>query len=93
MHNIKLIRKEPELFLKKISHRNANVSLEKILELDNKNRDLIQNKEKLEQEKKIISKNNDKTQFSRSKEISKEIEKFDKLQIKIKYKPIVYALY
>ena len=84
MHNIKLIRKEPELFLKKLSQRNTNVSLEKILELDNKNRELIQNKEKLEQEKKIISKNNDKTQFSRSKEISKEIEKFDKLQIKIK---------
>ena len=85
MHNIKLIRKNPELFLKKLSHRNTNVSLKKILELDNKNRDLIQNKEKLEREKKIISKKNDKTQFSRSKEISKEIEKFDILQMKIKH--------
>ena len=54
------------------------------MDLDKKNRELIQNKEKLEQEKKIISKKQDKSQFSRSKEISKEIEKFDISQIKIK---------
>ena len=84
MHDIKLIRKDPEFFLKKLSQRNANINLEKILELDNKNRDLIQNKEKLEQEKKIISKKKDKSEFSRSKDISKEIEKFDKIQNKIR---------
>ena len=78
MHNIKLIRKEPNFFLKKLSHRNTKVSLENILNLDKKNRELIQNKEKLEQEKKIISKKKDKSQFSRSKEISKEIEKIEK---------------
>ena len=55
MHNIKLIRKEPDFFLKKLEHRNANISLKDILDLDKKNRDLIQNKEKLEQEKKFIS--------------------------------------
>ena len=54
MHNIKLIRKEPNFFLKKLSHRNANISLKNLLDLDKKNRELIQNKEKLEQEKKII---------------------------------------
>jgi seryl-tRNA synthetase len=84
MHNIKLIRKEPDFFLKKISHRNTNISLKNILDLDKKNRELIQSKEKLEQEKKIISKKQDKSQFLRSKEISKKIEELDKSQIKIK---------
>ena len=86
MHNIKLIRKEPDLFFKKLSQRETNVNLKTILDLDKKNRDLIQKKEKLEQEKKIISKKKDKSQFSRSRKISKEIEKFNKSQIKIKNK-------
>ena len=84
MHDIKLIRKEPNIFLKKISHRNVDINLSNILDLDEKNRNLIKNKEKLEQEKKIISKNQDKSRFIRSKEISKQIEDFDKKQIKIK---------
>jgi len=63
MHNIKLIRKEPDFFLKKLGHRNTNISLKSILDLDKKNRKLIQSKEKLEQEKKIISKKKDKRKF------------------------------
>ena len=86
MHSIKLIRKEPDFFLKKIGHRNINIGLKSILDLDKKNRKLIQSKEKLEQEKKIISKKQDKRQFSRSKKISKEIEQFNKSQIKIQNK-------
>jgi len=86
MHNIKYIRKEPELFLKKISCRNINIDLKSLLSLDKKNRDLIQSIEKLEQEKKIISKNQDKSQFSRSKEISKEIEKIEESQKLLKDK-------
>ena len=86
MHSIKLIRKEPDFFFKKLGHRNINISLKSILDLDKKNRELIQSKEKLEQEKKIISKKQDKRQFSRSKKISKEIEKFNKSQIKIQNK-------
>ena len=86
MHNIKLIRKEPDFFLKKLRHRNINISLKSILLLDKKNRKLIQAKEKLEHEKKIISKKKDKSQFARSKKISKEIERFNKSQIKIKNK-------
>ena len=84
MHNIKFIRKESDFFLKKLRHRNKDVNLEGLLDLDIKNRELIQKKEKLEQEKKIISKKHDKSQFSRSKEISKEIEHLNKSQIKIK---------
>ena len=86
MHNIKLIRKEPDFFLKKLGQRNTNVSLQNILDLDKKNRELIQKKEKLEQEKKIISKKKDKSQFSRSKKISKEIQQFNKSQVKLKSK-------
>ena len=86
MHSIKLIRKEPDFFLKKLGHRNTNIGLKSILALDKKNRELIQSKEKLEQEKKIISKKQDKRQFSRSKKISKEIEQFNKSQIKIQNK-------
>jgi len=84
MHNIKFIRRESDFFLKKLKHRNKDVNLEGLLDLDIKNRELIQKKEKLEQEKKIISKKQDKSQFSRSKEISKEIEHLNKSQIKIK---------
>ena len=84
MHDIKLIRKDPDFFLQKLTHRNSNVNIKNLLDLDKKNRELIQTKEKLEQEKKIISKEKDKSQFSRSKEISNEIEKFDKSQIKVK---------
>ena len=84
MHNIKLIRKEPDFFLKKLGQRNIKIGLKSILDLDKKNRELIQSKEKLEQEKKIISKKKDKSQFSRSKEISKKIELLDKTQTKIK---------
>ena len=54
MHNIKSIKQEPELFLKKISHRNSNIDLKSLFNLDKKNRELIQKREKLEQEKKII---------------------------------------
>jgi seryl-tRNA synthetase len=84
MHNIKLIRKDPDFFLKKLRHRNSNINLKNILDLDKKNRELIQTKEKLEQEKKIISKTKDKSQFVKSKEISKKVDQFDQAQNKIK---------
>ena len=72
MHSIKLIRKEPDFFLKKLGHRNINISLKSILDLDKKNRKLIQSKEKLEQEKKIISKKKrQKTIFTVKKNIKR----------------------
>ena len=84
MHEIKLIRKNPDYFVKKISERNTKVDLNQLLDLDKKNRVLIQNKEKLEQEKKIISQKKDKSQFKRSKDISLEIDKIIKEQNVIK---------
>ena len=84
MHNIKLIRNNPELFSKKLSDRNFDIDSKKILDLDKKNRELIQNKEKLEQEKKIISQNKDKSQFEKSKKLSEKISELDIKQSKIK---------
>ena len=77
MHNIKLIRKDPNYFTKKFIERNINIDLKILLDLDKKNRELIQKKENLEQEKKIITKKKDESKFSRSKEISKEIQKIE----------------
>ena len=42
MHDIKLIRKNPDFFSKKISERNVKFDLNNLLKLDNKNRKLIQ---------------------------------------------------
>ena len=56
MHNIKVIRQNFDEFKKKISDRNINIDIDKILLLDKENRDLIQKKENLEKEKKEISK-------------------------------------
>ena len=80
MHDIKTIRKDSKTFLKKISERNVKIDIENLLTLDKKNRELIQSREKLEQEKKIISQKKDKTLFKRSKEASLEIEKINKEQ-------------
>ena len=52
MHNIKDIRKNFEYFSKKIAERNVKLDLKELMDLDETNRELLQNKEKLEQEKK-----------------------------------------
>jgi len=84
MHDIKVIRKNPDSFAKKISQRNTRIDIKNFLSLDEKNRELIQKKEKLEHEKKNISQKKDKSLFKRSKEISKEIDGLNNQQIKIK---------
>ena len=66
MHNIKDIRKNFDEFVNSIKKRNQDLKLENILELDKKNRNLIQNKEILEKEKKDISKSKDKSLFDRN---------------------------
>ena len=84
MYDIKLIRKRPDFFLKKFTERNININLNDLLNLDKKNRDLISSKEKFEQEKKVISQKRDKSQFSKSKEVSLKIEELNKKQSIIK---------
>ena len=86
MHNLKSIRENPDVFRKRISSRNVDINLDELLNLDKKNREIIQKKEKLEQEKKIISKTKDKSQFKKSKKISKKIEDLEKSQKKIQKK-------
>ena len=84
MHNLKEIRKNFDLFEKELQKRSTDVDFLKIKNLDLKNRDLIQKKESLENEKKEISKSKDKSLFSKSKEISKSIEKFSEQQKLVK---------
>ena len=86
MHDIKIIRKNPDYFKKKISERNTEIDINELLDLDKKNRELIHEKEKFEQEKKTISQKKDKSQFSKSKELTSKIEEISKEQIKIKEK-------
>ena len=83
MHNIKDIRKDPELFKKDLNNRYIDLDLKKILSLDEENRKLIQKKEALEKEKKDISKTKDSSLFEKSKKISEEILKLSKDQSNI----------
>ena len=84
MHNLKEIRENLEHFKTSLSHRNSEVDYDQILDLDKKNRQLIQEKEKFEMEKKNISKSKDESLFEKSKEISKQIENLSKKQKIIK---------
>ena len=75
MHNIKDIRKNLDSFANLLLKRNVKVTIDKIVQLDKENRNLIQRKELLEKEKKDISKSKDEKLFKKSKDISIEIEK------------------
>ncbi len=86
MHNIKDIRSNFDNFKNIIKSRNISVDLDQIIDLDQKNRKLIQEKETLEQEKKSISKKQDKSLFAKSKEISEKILSINKEQSLIKRK-------
>ena len=81
MHSIKDIRKNLDFFKKKISERNSLINFDELIALDVENRDLIQQKEKKEQEKKLLSKLKDPKIFEKSKSLSKEIDEIAKKQI------------
>ena len=83
MHNIKSIRKNPDFYKKKFSDRNFNIKLDHLLNLDKTNRNLIEKKEKFEQEKKSISQKKDKKLFLKSKDLSTKIESLAEEQIKV----------
>ena len=86
MHNIKELRKNLNNFKKKFLDRNTNFDIDNFEELDNTNRKLITEKEKLEQEKKALSKSKDESNFKKSKVISEKIFNISKEQLKIKTK-------
>ena len=86
MHNIKEIRNNLDLFKSSLKKRFLEIDINEILELDKKNRKLIQEKENLEKEKKDISKSKDKSLFKKSKDISAQIDKISKTQLDVKNK-------
>tara|TARA_Y100001970_G_scaffold246780_1_gene314980 strand:+ start:1233 stop:2492 length:1260 start_codon:yes stop_codon:yes gene_type:complete len=86
MHNIKDIRNNSDNFKEQIKSRNVDIKINEILELDSKNRNLIHEKETLEEEKKNISKTRDKSLFSKSKEISAKLDTIIKNQSEVKNK-------
>ena len=57
MHNLKDLRKNLDKYVKSFKDRNVNFITEDFKKKDTLNRDLINKKEKLEQEKKLLSKN------------------------------------
>ena len=86
MHNIKSIRENPDFYKKKLEERNLKVNFKDLLDLDKKNRETIQKKEKYEQERKSISKKKDEAQFAKSKKISKEIKSLEESQESLRKK-------
>ncbi len=80
MHNLKEIRKDFKAFKESLKKRSVDINFDLLIDLDKKNRQLIQEKEVLEKKKKDISKSQDKSLFLKSKEISSEIEKINEKQ-------------
>ena len=80
MHNIKELRKNLKKYKKKLKDRNIDFDIENFIKLDELNRKLINDKEKLEQEKKSLSKSKEKSNFDKSKKISEEIFTLTKKQ-------------
>ena len=94
MHNLKELRKNLDNFKKKFKDRNVDFDINDFNKKDTLNRDLINQKEKLEQEKKILSKSKDKSNFNKSKKISEEISDLIKKQTLIQHEldKIVFSL-
>ena len=80
MHNLKELRKNLDFLKEKFDNRNVDFDLADFNKKDSLNRDLIIKKEKLEQEKKSLSKSKDKANFEKSKKISLEISELIKKQ-------------
>ena len=83
MHDIKKIRKDFQSFKQNLKKRFIDIDVDSISKLDTDNRKLIQEKEELEKEKKIISKSKEQGLFEKSKKISDQIEKLSLLQQEI----------
>ena len=80
MHNLKDLRNNLESFKKKLKERNVEFDIDNFNRKDKDNRDLIIEKEKLEQEKKSLSKSKDQVNFIKSKKISENISILAKKQ-------------
>ena len=86
MHNIKDIRNNIESFKSSLKNRKTNINFDELVDLDQQNRKIIQEKESLEQKKKEISKKQDKSLYEKSKEITKKISELSDDQVVVKEK-------
>jgi seryl-tRNA synthetase len=82
MHNLKDLRKNLDIYKKKFKDRNLDFNTDYFIRIDKNNRELINKKELLEQEKKSLSKSKDKSNFKESKDISIKIDEISLEQIK-----------
>ena len=80
MHNLKELRKNLDKLVQKFKDRNVDFDINDFKKKDALNRDLISKKEKLEQEKKSLSKTKNQSNFDKSKKISQEISDLEKKQ-------------
>jgi seryl-tRNA synthetase len=94
MHNIKDLRKNLIIYKKSFNNRNLDFDIDNFNKLDELNRKLINEKEKLEQEKKSLSKFKDKSNFDKSKKISEKISIIIKKQIESQnnLNQVIYSL-
>ena len=94
MHNLKDLRKNLKNYKKKLLNRNFDLDVDLFEDLDGRNRKLINHKEKLEQEKKILSKSKAENNFQKSKEISNTIIKISNelSEIQKKLNKILYFM-
>ena len=81
MLDIKDLRKNLDNFKKKFKNRNVDFDINDFTKKDSFNRELINKKEKLEQENKSLSKSKIKSNFEKSKKISEEISILSKRQV------------
>jgi len=82
MHNLKNLRKNLNVYKKKFIDRNLNFNIDEFSKIDEINRNLINKKELLEQEKKFLSRSKDKSNFEKSKKLSIQINEISSSQIK-----------
>ena len=94
MHNLKDLRKNIKEIKRQFEERNVIFDVDQFVELDKSNRDLINKRELLEQEKKILSKSKDKSNFEKSKELSKKINEItlNQKNIQEKLNKIIFNL-
>ena len=94
MHNLKDLRKNINIYKKKLLDRNFDLNIQLFNNLDDDNRKLISQKENLEQEKKLLSKFKESSNFDKSKKISEEISKISNKQhiTQIKLNKLLYIL-
>ena len=94
MHNLKDLRENINIYKKKLLDRNFDLNIQLFNNLDDDNRKLISQKENLEQEKKLLSKFKESSNFDKSKKISEEISKISNKQhiTQIKLNKLLYIL-